>query len=156
MLDPLNYARFFELAWLLEFCISYFFPNQIRLKFPFEKQESHQFLCWKGRTCVCGNQLIQLALICWKIGFLKVLTRVLPSLKPTKPHKVETPYHDNDLILIPIISPQSVELEVARNFTWAVFGMEDGNFWHLGGVTRRNSQFLIHTWTFFAIIYVTS
>jgi len=28
------------------------------------------------------------------------------------------------------------ELEVARNFTWTVLGMEDGNFWHLGGVTR--------------------
>jgi hypothetical protein len=33
------------------------------------------------------------------------------------------------------------QLEVARNFTWAVLGMEDGNFWHLGGVTRWNSQF---------------
>ena len=45
-------------------------------------------------------------------------------------YKVETPYHDNDLILTPIISPQVVdsELEVARNFTWAVLGMEDGNF----------------------------
>ena len=37
------------------------------------------------------------------------------------------------------------ELEVARNFTWAVLGMEDGNFWHLGGATRWNSRFLIHT-----------
>jgi hypothetical protein len=46
--------------------------------------------------------------------------------------KVETPYHDNDLILTPIIAPQSgmvdSETEVARNFTWAVLGMEDGNF----------------------------
>ena len=33
------------------------------------------------------------------------------------------------------------ELEVTRNFTWAVLGMEDGNFLHLGGVTRWNSQF---------------
>jgi hypothetical protein len=70
--------------------------------------------------------------------------------------KVETPYHDNDLILTPIISPQSVEPEVARNFTWVVFGMEDGNFWHLWDVTRWNCQFLIHTWTFLAIIYVAS
>jgi hypothetical protein len=35
--------------------------------------------------------------------------------------EVETPYHDNDLILTPIISPQSgcigSEPEVARNFT---------------------------------------
>jgi hypothetical protein len=31
--------------------------------------------------------------------------------------------------MTPIIAPQSVdnELEVARNFTWAVLGMEDGN-----------------------------
>ena len=28
------------------------------------------------------------------------------------------------------------EPEVARSFTWAVLGMEDDNFWHLGGVTR--------------------
>jgi hypothetical protein len=28
--------------------------------------------------------------------------------------------------------------------------MEDGNFWHLGDVTRWNSQFLIHTWIFFS------
>jgi hypothetical protein len=34
--------------------------------------------------------------------------------------------------------------------------MEDGNFWHFGGVTRWNSQFLIHTRTFLAIIYVAS
>jgi hypothetical protein len=33
------------------------------------------------------------------------------------------------------------EHEAARNFTWAVLGMEDGNFRHLGGVTRWNSQF---------------
>jgi hypothetical protein len=37
-----------------------------------------------------------------------------------------------------------------------VLGMEDGNFWHLGGVTRWNSQFLIHPWTFLAIISVAS
>jgi hypothetical protein len=43
------------------------------------------------------------------------------------------------------------ELEVARKFTWA-----DGNFWHLGDVTRWTSQFLIHTWTFLAIISVAS
>jgi hypothetical protein len=48
------------------------------------------------------------------------------------------------------------ELEVARNFTWTVLGMEDGNFWHLGGVTRWNSQFLKYTWTFLAIICVVS
>jgi hypothetical protein len=44
--------------------------------------------------------------------------------------KVDTPYHDNDLILTLIISPQSVdnEPEVAWDFTWAVLGMEDGNF----------------------------
>jgi hypothetical protein len=48
------------------------------------------------------------------------------------------------------------ESEVSRNFTWAVLGMEDGNFWHLGGVTRWNSQILIHTWTFLAIIFVAS
>ena len=34
--------------------------------------------------------------------------------------------------------------------------MEDGNFWHLGGVTRWNFQFLIHTWIFLAIIFVAS
>jgi hypothetical protein len=34
--------------------------------------------------------------------------------------------------------------------------MEDGNFWHLGGVTRWNSHFFIHTWTFLTIIYVAS
>jgi hypothetical protein len=34
--------------------------------------------------------------------------------------------------------------------------MEDGNFWHLGGVTRWNSQFLKSTWTFLAIICVAS
>jgi hypothetical protein len=45
-------------------------------------------------------------------------------------HKVETPYYDNDLILTPIISPQSVgnEPEVVQNFTWVVLVMEDGNF----------------------------
>jgi hypothetical protein len=42
--------------------------------------------------------------------------------------KVETPIHDNDLILTPITSVVDNELEVARNFTWAVLGMEDGNF----------------------------
>jgi hypothetical protein len=31
--------------------------------------------------------------------------------------------------------------------------MGDGNFWYLGGVTRWNSQFLIHTWTFLAIMF---
>jgi hypothetical protein len=35
------------------------------------------------------------------------------------------------------------EPKVARNFTWAVLGMEDGNFWHLGGVTKWNSQIFI-------------
>jgi hypothetical protein len=35
-------------------------------------------------------------------------------------------------------------------------GGHDGNFWHLGGVTRWNSQFFIHTWTFLAIIFVVS
>jgi hypothetical protein len=34
--------------------------------------------------------------------------------------------------------------------------MEGDKFWHLGGVTRWNSQFFIHTWTFLAIIYVAS
>jgi hypothetical protein len=34
--------------------------------------------------------------------------------------------------------------------------MEDGNFWHLGGVTRWNSQFLKYTRTFLAIICVAS
>ena len=34
--------------------------------------------------------------------------------------------------------------------------MEDGNFRHLGGITRWNSQFSIHTWTFLAIISVAS
>jgi hypothetical protein len=29
-------------------------------------------------------------------------------------------------------------------------------FWHLGSVTRWNYQFLIHTWTFLAIIFVAS
>jgi hypothetical protein len=48
------------------------------------------------------------------------------------------------------------ELEVAQNFTWAVLGMEDGNFGHLGGVTRWNSQFLKYTRTFLAIISVAS
>jgi hypothetical protein len=48
------------------------------------------------------------------------------------------------------------EHEVARNFTWAVLVMKDDNLWHSGGVTRWNSQFWIHTWTFLAIIYVAS
>jgi hypothetical protein len=48
------------------------------------------------------------------------------------------------------------ELKVVRNFTWAVLGMEDGNFWHLGGVTRWNSQFSKYTWTILAIICVAS
>jgi hypothetical protein len=34
--------------------------------------------------------------------------------------------------------------------------MEDGNFSHVGGVTKWNSQFFIHTWTFLAIIFVAS
>ena len=34
--------------------------------------------------------------------------------------------------------------------------MEDDNCWHLGGVARWNSHFLIHTWTFLAIISVAS
>jgi hypothetical protein len=34
--------------------------------------------------------------------------------------------------------------------------MEDSNFRHLGGVTRWNSQFSIHTWTFLAITFVAS
>jgi hypothetical protein len=48
------------------------------------------------------------------------------------------------------------EPAVVWNFTWAVLGMEDDNFWHLGGVTRWNTQFLIHEWTFLAIISVAS
>jgi hypothetical protein len=48
------------------------------------------------------------------------------------------------------------EPEVARNFTWAVLGMEDGKFGHLGGVTKWNSHILIHTWTFLAIISIAS
>ena len=73
-------------------------------------------------------------------------------------HKVDTPYHDNDLILSTIYHHKVVdsELEVARNFTWAVLGMEDGNFWHLGGVTRWTSRFFKHTWTSLAIVYVAS
>ena len=73
-------------------------------------------------------------------------------------NKVETPYHDNNLMLTPIISPQSGWHWTwsCRNFTWAVLGMEDGNFRHLGGVTRWNSQFLIHMRTFLAIISVAS
>jgi hypothetical protein len=38
-----------------------------------------------------------------------------------------------------------IEPEVAHNFTWAILGMENGNFLHLGGVTLWNSRFLIHT-----------
>jgi hypothetical protein len=34
--------------------------------------------------------------------------------------------------------------------------MEDANFWHLGGVTGWNSQFLKISWTFLAIICVAS
>jgi hypothetical protein len=34
--------------------------------------------------------------------------------------------------------------------------MEDDNFWHLGSVTKWNSQFLIHTWTFLTIVSVAS
>jgi hypothetical protein len=71
--------------------------------------------------------------------------------------KVETPYHGNDLILTPIISPRS-----GWQWTWSCPELhmggfrDDGNFWHLGGVTRWISQFFIHTWTFLAIIYVDS
>jgi hypothetical protein len=44
-------------------------------------------------------------------------------------HKVETPYHDNDLIMTPKYHYKVVgsELEVAWNFTWVVLVMEDGN-----------------------------
>ena len=48
------------------------------------------------------------------------------------------------------------ELEVARKFTWVVLGIEDGNFWHLGGVTRWNSQILKYTCSFLAIVCVAS
>ena len=48
------------------------------------------------------------------------------------------------------------EPKVARNFTWTVLGMEDGNFRHLRGVIRWNSQILIHTWTFLAILFIAS
>ena len=72
--------------------------------------------------------------------------------------KVETPYHDNDLILTPIMSSQS-----GWQRTWScpelhmgVLGMEDSKFWHLGGATRWNPQFSINTWTFLAIIFVVS
>jgi hypothetical protein len=60
--------------------------------------------------------------------------------------------------MIPIIAPQSGWQWTwsCRNFTWAVLGMEDGNIWHLGGVTRWNSQILKYTWTFLAIICITS
>jgi len=41
-------------------------------------------------------------------------------------NKVEASYHDNDLIMtLKVVDGES---EVARNFTWAVLGMEDGNF----------------------------
>jgi hypothetical protein len=45
-------------------------------------------------------------------------------------HKVETPYHDNDLLLTPVNHHKVVdnELVVAQNFTRAVSGMEDGSF----------------------------
>jgi hypothetical protein len=45
--------------------------------------------------------------------------------------KVETPYHDNDLIPDPYNINHKVidnEPEVAWNFTWAVLGMEDDIF----------------------------
>jgi hypothetical protein len=74
--------------------------------------------------------------------------------------KVETPIHDNDLNLtLQYIAPQS-----GWQWTWSCpelhmcgfIGMEDGNFWHLGGVTRWNSQLLKYTWTFLATICVAS
>jgi hypothetical protein len=49
-----------------------------------------------------------------------------------------------------------IEPKIAWNFTWAVLRMEDDNFWHLGGVTRWNSQILIHIWTSLAINFVAS
>jgi hypothetical protein len=58
--------------------------------------------------------------------------------------KVGTPIHNNDLILIPAIAPQS-----GWQWTWScpelhMGGFRDGGwlFWHLGGFTRWNSQFL--------------
>ena len=66
--------------------------------------------------------------------------------------KVETPYHDNDLVLTPIISPQS-----GWHCTWSYPELHMGGFrdagWHLGGVIRWNSHFLIHTWTSLAITF---
>ena len=70
--------------------------------------------------------------------------------------KVETPYHDNDLSLTPKLSPQS-------GWQWTLscpelhMGGFRGEGWqHLGGVTRWNSQFLIHTWTLLVIIPLAS
>ena len=57
------------------------------------------------------------------------------------------------LILTPIISPQSGWQWTWSNLKLHMGGSSDGGwqFWNLGGVTRWNSQFLIHTSTFLAI-----
>jgi hypothetical protein len=72
-------------------------------------------------------------------------------------YKVETPYCDNGLFLTPIKSPHN-----GWQWTWScsklhMGGFSDGGwqFRNLGGVTRWNSQFLIHTSTFIAIICVS-
>ena len=73
-------------------------------------------------------------------------------------NKVETPYHDNDLTLTPIISPQS-----SWQWTWSCRELHMGGFRDGGWqcltfrtCTRWNSQFSIRTWTFLAIISVAS
>jgi hypothetical protein len=52
--------------------------------------------------------------------------------------KVETPYHDNDLILTPIISPQSGSQWTRSCPELHMDGFSDGGwqFWDSGGVTR--------------------
>jgi hypothetical protein len=42
--------------------------------------------------------------------------------------KVETPYHDNDLILTPITKWLVVNMELPGTSHGPVLGMEDGNF----------------------------
>jgi hypothetical protein len=60
-------------------------------------------------------------------------------------YKIETPYHDNDLIMTPIISSQS-----GWQWTWSCSEL------HMGGFRDGGWQFLVHKWNFLAINPIAS
>jgi hypothetical protein len=74
-------------------------------------------------------------------------------------NKVEIPYHDNDLILTLIISPQS-----GWQWTWSCPKLHMGGFrdggWQIFDIWEVSldgtPNFFIHTWTFLAINFVAS